>query len=456
MKYMKGQIKMSDRICAIATPYGVGAISIIRTSGENCIEYVNKIFKGKSLETAKGYTIRYGYIVDGTQIIDEVLVSIFRGPRSFTAEDSVEISCHGGIFSTNKVLETLLKNGFRMARRGEFSERAYLNKRIDLTEAEAIMDIISANNMTSLKAATMSLRHSTKNLVCDMREKLLNLIAAIEVNIDYPEYDDAVVVTKDLLVPKLSGMIEEMKRVLEKSRISKIAIHGIKTGIVGRPNVGKSSLLNMLIEEDKAIVSHIPGTTRDTVEASITFGNVTLNLVDTAGIRQSEDYVEKIGIKKSIETIKEAELILLVLDSSNVLDPEDLKLLELTKDKKRIIIVNKNDLDQKLDLDLPYISISAKNKKGLSELEDEILHITKIEDFNVETDKYFSNVRHIALLEQALQSLKSAYNAAKNLELVDMIEIDIKDAFEYLGEIIGESGQDILINQLFKNFCLGK
>lgn len=447
---------MSDRICAIATPYGVGAISIIRTSGENCIEYVNKIFKGKSLETAKGYTIRYGYIVDGTQIIDEVLVSIFRGPRSFTAEDSVEISCHGGIFSTNKVLETLLKNGFRMARRGEFSERAYLNKRIDLTEAEAIMDIISANNMTSLKAATMSLRHSTKNLVCNMREKLLNLIAAIEVNIDYPEYDDAVVVTKDLLVPKLSGMIEEMKRVLEKSRISKIAIHGIKTGIVGRPNVGKSSLLNMLIEEDKAIVSHIPGTTRDTVEASITFGNVTLNLVDTAGIRQSEDYVEKIGIKKSIETIKQAELILLVLDSSNVLDPEDLKLLELTKDKKRIIIVNKNDLDQKLDLDLPYISISAKNKKGLSELEDEILHITKIEDFNVETDKYFSNVRHIALLEQALQSLKSAYNAAKNLELVDMIEIDIKDAFEYLGEIIGESGQDILINQLFKNFCLGK
>lgn len=447
---------MSDRICAIATPYGVGAISIIRTSGENCIEYVNKIFKGKSLETAKGYTIRYGYIVDGTQIIDEVLVSIFRGPRSFTAEDSVEISCHGGIFSTNKVLETLLKNGFRMARRGEFSERAYLNKRIDLTEAEAIMDIISANNMTSLKAATMSLRHSTKNLVCDMREKLLNLIAAIEVNIDYPEYDDAVVVTKDLLVPKLSGMIEEMKHVLEKSRISKIAIHGIKTGIVGRPNVGKSSLLNMLIEEDKAIVSHIPGTTRDTVEASITFGNVTLNLVDTAGIRQSEDYVEKIGIKKSIETIKQAELILLVLDSSNVLDPEDLKLLELTKDKKRIIIVNKNDLDQKLDLDLPYISISAKNKKGLSELEDEILHITRIEDFNVETDKYFSNVRHIALLEQALQSLQSAYNAAKNLELVDMIEIDIKDAFEYLGEIIGESGQDILINQLFKNFCLGK
>ena len=447
---------MFDKICAIATPYGVGALSIIRTSGEGCISAVNSVFKGADLDDVPGYRIKYGYIVDGDTVIDEVLVSVFRGRKSFTAEDSVEISCHGGIFSTNKILETLLKNGFRMARRGEFSERAYLNKRIDLTEAEAIMDIISADNMTSLKASTNSLRHSTKNLVNSFRNKLLNVIASIEVNIDYPEYEDAEEITDTVLIPRLEELIIDMENILKKSRISKIAVHGITTAIVGKPNVGKSSILNMLLDEEKAIVSNYEGTTRDTIEASLSLGNITLHLVDTAGIRESDDYVENIGIKKSHDMISKAELVLLILDGSRALSSLDRELMELTKDKKRIIIVNKEDLGKKFVLDEDFITISAKEKSGLSSLEDKLIQVTKINEFNVDALDYFSNTRHIALLENAKNSLSSALNAAKDKEMIDMIEIDIKEAFERLGEITGETGTDVLINQLFSNFCLGK
>lgn len=445
----------NDSICAIATPYGTGAISIIRTSGENSIELVNSIFKGKDLTKVSANTINYGYIVYNGEIVDEVMVSVFHGPKSFTAENSCEISCHGGVFNTNKVLEALLSIGFRLAQPGEFSKRAFLNGRIDLTQSEAIMDIISADNNIALKSAMNSLRKSTRELVNSLREKILNIIAQIEVNIDYPEYDDAIVMTNDIILPLLDDTIDKMNDVLNHSYISKMAIHGIKTAIIGRPNVGKSSLLNMLLDEEKAIVTSVAGTTRDLVEGRLSLGNVTLNLIDTAGIRESSDIVEKIGIEKSKKLIEEAELILLVLDSSMDLTDIDYELLELTKDKRRIIIANKSDLEDKLKLD-NAIYISAKNNEGMALLEKKIMELTKLNEFNVNDQNYLSNVRHIALLKKTLSSLYQAREACMSMMEVDMIEIDIKEAWLTLGEITGETNPDQLINELFSKFCLGK
>ncbi len=447
---------MEEAICAIATPYGVGAISIIRTSGFKSIENVNKIFKGKNLLKAESHTISYGHIVDDGNIIDEVMVSIFRAPKSFTTEESVEISCHGGIFSTNKVLEALLKNGFRLALPGEFTKRAFLNKRIDLTQAEAVMDIISSNNNIALKSANNSLRKSTTILIETLREKLLTLIASIEVNIDYPEYDDAITMTNEIVIPNLKQLIAEMNIILEHSQISKIAIHGIKTAIIGRPNVGKSSILNILLDEEKAIVSSIAGTTRDTIEAELSLGGVTLKLIDTAGIRETTDEVEQIGISRSKKAISEAELVLLVLDNSEELTLMDKELLEITKNKKRIIIVNKQDLNKKINLDMDYIKLSVKDKNGLHDLEKKLIEITKINEFNLDDQNYLSNTRHIAKMNEALNSLNIALKACKNNELIDMIEIDIKNAWQALGEIIGDTAPDLLINELFSKFCLGK
>lgn len=447
---------MEDAICAIATPYGNAAISIIRCSGKDCINLTNKVFKGTNLNNVQSHTINYGYVVDKNDIIDEVMISVFKAPKSFTTEDSVEINCHGGIFCTNKVLEVLLKNGFRLAEPGEFSKRAFLNKRIDLTQAEAIMDIISAKNMTALKSANQSLRSQTTRLVNKIREKLLNLIASIEVNIDYPEYDDAITMTNEIIIPLLEKMINEIDVILAHSQISKIAIHGIKTAIVGRPNVGKSSILNILLDEDKAIVSNIAGTTRDTIEAELNLGGVTLQLVDTAGIRDSLDQIEQIGIERSKKAIKQAELIILVLDNSEELTKIDYELLDLTKDKKRIIVVNKQDLESKIDFNSEYIGISAIKQDGLHDLEKKLIEITKINEFNLDDQNYLSNARHIAKMEEAKQCLKTALESAYSHELVDMIEIDIKNCWQLLGEITGDSAPDLLLNELFSKFCLGK
>ena len=321
---------MMDNICAIATAYGVGAISIVRCSGPNAIELVNNIFKGKNLNKCKSHTIHYGYIMDKDEVVDEVLCNIYKAPNSFDGENCVEINCHGGVYVTNLVLQTLLNNGFRLAQRGEFSKRAFLNKRLDLTEAESIMDIISANNRLALKSSTNSLRSKTKNMIRDFRNDILDILAKIEVNIDYPEYEDSIDMTHNILKPMVEKLIKQMNEILENSKISTILISGNKTAIIGKPNVGKSSLLNMLLDEDKAIVSNIEGTTRDLVEGSLNIGNVTLNLVDTAGIRKSSDYVEEIGIKRSKKAIDEADLILLVLDSSKKLDEQDKELIKLT------------------------------------------------------------------------------------------------------------------------------
>lgn len=446
----------NDTICAIATPYGVGAISVIRVSGDDAIFIVNKVFKGKSLEEAKPNTIHYGYIIDGKDIIDEVMVSVFHAPKSFTGENSCEISCHGGIYNTNRVLEVILKNGARMAEPGEYSKRAFLNGRIDLAQSEAIMDIISSSNELALKASIHSLRKGTTNLIKALREKLLDLIAKIEVNIDYPEYDDAVVMTDEIIEPVVKDLITEMKDILKHSRLGVMAVNGVKTAIVGRPNVGKSSLLNMLLEEDKAIVTDIAGTTRDIIEGELTLGNVTLKLVDTAGIRKSTDVVEKIGIERSKKAIDECEVCLLVLDSSHPLEEEDKELLKLTESKQRIIIFNKTDLPRKINLDIPHIDISALHSEGIALLETALLDITKINEFNANDNNYLSNTRHVALMSKALDSLKSAYNACLNHIDVDMIEIDIKDAWYKLGSIIGEESTELLINELFSKFCLGK
>ncbi len=444
-----------DSICAIATPYGVGAISVIRTSGINSIELVNKIFKGKDLTKASANTINYGYIMDNDDIVDEVMVGVFRAPKSFTAENSCEISCHGGIFNTNKVLETLLKNGFRLAEPGEFSKRAFVNGRIDLSQSEAIMDIIASNNNIALKSALNSLRSSTKRLILDLRQDILNIIAAIEVNIDYPEYDDAIVMTNEVILPKLEEVIKKIEVVIKKSNISKIAINGISTAIIGRPNVGKSSILNMLLEEEKAIVTNIAGTTRDTIEGQLQIGNITLKLIDTAGIRESTDEVEKIGIEKSKDLINKAELIILVLDNSEELTAIDNELLNLTKDKKRIIVGNKIDIDSKFEIP-EMINLSAKKNIGLETLEERLIEITKINEFNVNDQNYLSNARHIAEMQNALNSLIEAKKACLlNIE-VDMIEIDIKEAWMTLGKIIGETSSDKLLDELFSKFCLGK
>lgn len=446
---------MVDNICAIATPYGTGAISIIRCSGPNAIELVTKVFKGKNLTKVKTHTMHYGYIMDGDEAVDEVLCNVFVAPKSFDGENTVEINCHGGIYVTNMVLRTLLKNGFRMAERGEFSKRAFLNKKLDLTQAEAIMDIISASNPIALKSSNQSLRSSTYKLIQTFREKILDVIAKIEVNIDYPEYDDAITVTNDYLLPVIDEMLVEMNQILKNSAISTIAIHGIKTAIVGKPNVGKSSLLNMLLDEEKAIVSSIAGTTRDLVEGSLNIGNLTLHLIDTAGIHHSDDYVESIGIKRSNKAITEADLVLLVLDLSLPLTAEDYYLLNKTKDKKRIIIANKSDMPPKWILD-DIISISAKNKEGLELLADKISEITSINSLNFDDGNYLNNNRQVDLMNKAYNSLLNAKEAI-NLGIdVDLIEIDIKGAFDALGEITGESNPEELITALFTKFCLGK
>ena len=446
---------MVDNICAIATPYGTGAISIIRCSGPNSIELVNNIFKGKNLTKCKSHTIHYGHIVSNNKIIDEVLCNIFLAPNSFDGENTVEINCHGGVYVTNSVLQLLLRSGFRMAEKGEFSKRAFLNHKLDLTQAEAIMDIISSTNQLALESSTNSLRKKTTELISRFREDILDILAKIEVNIDYPEYDDAITITNEYLLPVIEKLINNMDKILFNSSISTIAIHGIKTAIVGKPNVGKSSLLNMLLDEDKAIVSSIAGTTRDLVEGTLNIKNITLHLIDTAGIRESDDTIEAIGITRSQKAIETADLVLLVLDSSKPLDDMDKELLKLTKNKKRIIIANKMDLSNKLDIE-DVIYISAKNKEGLDALTEKIYEVTNLSDFDPKTTDYLNNARQISLMEKANNALKNAKNAIAFGVDVDLIEIDIKEAFDALGEITGEAYPDELITALFTKFCLGK
>lgn len=446
---------MVDNICAKATPYGASAIAIIRCSGPQAIDLVNQIFSGCDLTKVPTHTIHYGRIVDENETVDEVLCNVFIGPKSFDGENMVEINCHGGILVANRILDLLLKTGFRLAEPGEFSKRAFLNKKIDLTQAEAIMDIIHAENNLALRSSQNALRQSTTKLIYSFRDKLLDILAKIEVNIDYPEYEDSIEVTKEVLLPVLIEMKKEMEEILNNSKISKLAIHGIRTAIVGKPNVGKSSLLNLLLEEDKAIVTDIPGTTRDLIEGSLTIGDLTLHLMDTAGIHHSTDTVEQIGMERSSKAIEEADLVLVVLDLSRPLEEEDQYLLDLTKDKTRILIGNKSD--QTPCFQLPeLVPISAKFGTGFDSLICAIQKETRMNELNIDEGKYLANARQTDLMHKAYQALNQAYKACLDGIDIDLIEIDIKQAFDDLGAITGQSTPEELITALFTKFCLGK
>ena len=451
---------MNDTITAISTTLGVGAISIIRVSGNNAIKIVNKIFKGKNLEKVETHTINYGHIVDKDEIIDEVLVSVMKSPKTFTTEDVVEINCHGGISTTNKVLELVLNNGARLAEPGEFTKRAFLNGRIDLTQAESVMDLINSKNESKRKVAIKGLNGYVSNIIRNLRQEILELLASIEVNIDYPEYEDAIVMTNDIVKPKITEIKEKLTKIINESENGKILTSGIKTIIIGKPNVGKSSILNRLLDEEKAIVTDIEGTTRDTVEGSITINGVSLNIIDTAGIRETEDIVEKIGVEKSLSLINEADLIIIVLNNNEELSEEDKKILTACKDKKVIVVINKSDLERKINLDdIKYQNIVYTNTidlNGINSLKEKIVELFNLNELEQQDYTYLSNVRQISLAKDAYQILEEVDNGIKNEVPVDMIEIDIKRAWEKLGEIIGETYTEELIDQLFSQFCLGK
>lgn len=445
-----------DTIAAISTAFGTAGISVIRISGKDAITEFNKIFKGKDLTKAKTHTLHYGHITeqDGSYL-DEVMVAIMKGPKSFTAEDTVEVSTHGGILITQKVLGRILELDIRLAEPGEFSQRAYLNGRIDLIEAESIMDLIHAKSEQALKIANLGIQKETSQLIRNLRSKLLTIIAQIEVNIDYPEYDDAIIMSKEIIGPKTKDLILDMDHILRESEKNQLIREGVKTAIIGRPNVGKSSLLNTLLNEEKAIVTEIEGTTRDTIEAYINIKGITLKLIDTAGIRETIDIVEKIGVDRSMKAITEAELVLLVLDLSRTLSKEDKHLLELTKDKKRIIIGNKSDLPKALEME-EVIQISTLTKYGLNDLEQAILKKLSLEDIESRDFNYLSNIRHITKVKEAKNALNQVLASIELDMPVDVYAIDLTTAWRLLGEILGEHYQDDLLTELFSKFCLGK
>ena len=448
---------MNDTIAAISTTLGVGAISIIRVSGELSTKIVSKIFT-KDLTKVVSHTIHYGHIKENDEIIDEVLVSVMLAPKTFTTEDIVEINCHGGISTTNKILELLLINGCRLAEPGEFTKRAFLNGRIDLEEAEGIMDLIEAKTDKARSLAINQLSGKVSNLIRNLREDLVQVLANINVNIDYPEYDDVEEVTIPLLKEKLKNIKEKIEDILKKSNNGKIIKEGIKTSIIGKPNVGKSSLLNTLLEEEKAIVTDIEGTTRDIVEGTVNIDGILLNIIDTAGIRDTDNIVEKIGVDKSLELIDNSDLILFVLNNNEEITKEELELLEKIEKKNHIIIVNKIDLEKKLNTNLlnNVIYISTKNNEGIDELKNTIKKIFNLEQIEKEDMTYLTSARSVAILKKVKENINELEKNINNNMPIDMIELDIKNIWNLLGEIIGDTYEEELIDELFSRFCLGK
>lgn len=447
---------MNDTICAISTTLGVGAISIIRVSGKEAIEKVNNI-TNIDLTNKKTHTVNYGYIKDKDEIIDEVLITIMKAPKTFTTEDTVEINCHGGIATTEKVLELLLNQGIRLAEPGEFTKRAFLNGRIDLTESEAVNDLINAKTDKARQIVINNLKGSTSNKIRTLREKLVIIITNIEVNIDYPEYKDIEEMTIEKIKDEIDSIEQELENIIKNSENSKIITNGINVAIIGRPNVGKSSILNKLIEEDKAIVTNIPGTTRDVVEASFNLNGITLNLIDTAGIRETDDVVEKIGVEKSKKALEKADLVLLILNNNETITEEDKKLLEISKDKKRIIVVNKTDLDKKLELNeknIVYTNTIEEN--GIESLLKKISEIYRLEQIETNDFYYLSNLEQLNRLKNTRKNIKDIKQGLEDNQPIDMLEIDLREIWQTLGEIIGETYTEELLDNLFKNFCVGK
>ncbi|OZV23297.1 tRNA uridine-5-carboxymethylaminomethyl(34) synthesis GTPase MnmE [Streptococcus sobrinus] len=452
--------KEFDTIAAISTPLGEGAIGIVRLSGSQAVAIAKSVFKGKDLETVPSHTINYGHIIENDKIIDEVMVSVMRAPKTFTREDVVEINTHGGVAVTNEILQLLLRSGARMAEPGEFTKRAFLNGRVDLTQAEAVMDLIRAKTDKAMNIAVSQLDGSLKNLINNIRQEILNTLAQIEVNIDYPEYDDVEEMTTALMREKTQEFEDLLTRLLATAKRGKILREGLSTAIIGRPNVGKSSLLNNLLREDKAIVTDVAGTTRDVIEEYVNIKGVPLKLIDTAGIRETDDLVEKIGVERSKKALAEADLVLLVLNGSEKLTDQDRSLLDISKDSKRIILINKTDLPQEIELDqLPddVIQISVLNNQNMDLIEERINDLFFDNAGLVEKDAtYLSNSRHISLIEKALASLQEVNQGLEAGMPVDLLQVDMTRCWEILGEITGDAAPDDLITQLFSQFCLGK
>lgn len=451
---------MNENICAISTSLGVGAISIVRCSGPNVIQIVSEIFKGKDLNKVNTHTINYGHIVYNEEVIDEVLVSVMKKPKTFTKEDVVEINCHGGISSTNKVLETLLIKGMRMATPGEFSKMAYLNGRIDLIEAEGINDLILAETDEQRKYAINRTMGNLSKLIIDNRKILVGLQAKLEVNFDYPEEADNIEMTHELVRKELLKIKDNLEKLLKSSRDGKLVREGIDVAIVGKPNVGKSSILNHLLDEEKAIVTDIAGTTRDIVEGSITLSGIKLNLIDTAGIRKTEDIVEKIGVDKSLEMTEKADLVIYVFNNNETISSEEISLLKKIKNVQKIIFINKSDLKSKIDetilKDYTIIYGNTVDPNGLEKLKNEIIKMFKLDEIKTKNYNFLSNARQSALVSSALNSINDAIKSVEDEVPLEMIAEDIKEAFDTLGEIIGKSYKEELLDELFSNFCLGK
>ncbi|MEH7458973.1 tRNA uridine-5-carboxymethylaminomethyl(34) synthesis GTPase MnmE [Bacillus pseudomycoides] len=455
-----------DTIAAISTALGEGAIAIVRVSGEDAIEKVNRIFKGKDLTAVSSHTIHYGHIVDldTDQVIEEVMVSIMRAPKTFTRENIVEINCHGGLVSVNKVLQLILTQGVRLAEPGEFTKRAFLNGRIDLSQAEAVMDLIRAKTDRAMNVAINQMEGRLSKLIGRLRQEILETLAHVEVNIDYPEYDDVEEMTHNILIEKATHVRGEIQNILETSKQGKILREGIATAIIGRPNVGKSSLLNSLVQENKAIVTDIAGTTRDVIEEYVNVRGVPLKLIDTAGIRETEDIVERIGVERSKEMMGQADLVLVVVNYSEALTNEDEELFHAVQGKDFIVIVNKTDLPKKIDMER-VMQLAGKNRiittslieeRGVDELEKAIADLFFEGTIESADMTYVSNARHIGLLTQAEKTIGDAIEAIGNGVPIDMVQIDLTRTWEILGEITGDTVHESLIDQLFSQFCLGK
>jgi tRNA modification GTPase len=458
-------MKEFDTIAAIATAIGESGISIIRVSGNNSLKIVDNIFKArneKSILDIKPYTMRYGFIIDSNgDILDEVIVSFMKAPKSFTAEDTVEVNCHGGILATKIILEEILKNGARLAEPGEFTKRAFLNGRIDLSQAEAVMDIITSKTEASMKSAIMQADGRVSKEINRLRNKLIEIIAHIEATVDYPE-DDLEEMTSEKTTAEIYKILDGIKNLILTADEGKILREGLKTAIVGKPNVGKSSLLNTLLEEKRAIVTEVAGTTRDVIEEYVNIAGIPINLIDTAGIRETEDIVEKIGVEKSKEKIEESDLIIFMLDSSSSLDEKDLEIIEYIKNKKYIVLLNKIDLPRKIDIkDLKGINsgyiveISAKNGFGTEKLKEKIETMFFGGDIKIK-EYLITNTRHKAALIRAKSNLEDAAQALSNTSAIDLASIDIRNAWHSLGEITGDTLEEDLIDKIFKDFCLGK
>lgn len=454
--------KEFDTIAAISTPLGEGAIGIVRLSGTDSFKIAQKIFKGKNLNSVASHTLNYGHIVDPDkdEILDEVMVGAMRSPKTFTREDIIEINTHGGIAVTNEILQLVIREGARLAEPGEFTKRAFLNGRVDLTQAEAVMDIIRAKTDKAMNIAVKQLDGSLSDLINNTRQEILNTLAQVEVNIDYPEYDDVEEATTEIIREKTTEFEALLTNLLKTARRGKILREGISTAIIGRPNVGKSSLLNNLLREEKAIVTDIEGTTRDVIEEYVNINGVPLKLVDTAGIRETEDIVEQIGVERSKKALKEADLVLLVLNASEPLTDQDRQLLEISQDSNRIILLNKVDLPQQIELDeIPadHIRISVLKNQNIDQIEDRINALFLENAGLVEQDAtYLSNARHISLIEKAVEALQAVNEGLALGMPVDLLQVDLTRTWEILGEITGDAAPDELITQLFSQFCLGK